>query len=191
MTAQLIALWILLGDAPAAPAPPAPSDGQAESIDVRYARAQMQLAEANLRRVTQMNERVARVVPASVVAEYRSDLEVANQQMREAQRAEITDVFAVWLHRAESVWKEADTMWKNAVAVNRRSASTFESLDVERFRLRAEVTRLQFERGKLLAGAPREAQLQWQLDVVNYDVQRLKEDARAANFARSGRVWWW
>ncbi len=39
--------------------------------------------------------------------------------------------------------------------------------------------------------APRDAQLQWQIELVNNEVQRLKEDARAAPYSRVGRVWWW
>src|SRR4051794_23384515 len=42
---------------------------------------------------------------------------------------------------------------QNSAAVNKRAPGTFEALDIERFRLRAELTRLQFERGQLLAGA--------------------------------------
>jgi hypothetical protein len=173
------------------PSAPAPAGAAAsETIDVRYARAQLQLAETNLQRVQQINQRLARTVPASVVAEYQRDVDVAKAQMQQAESPAVEDAFAVWLRQAESIWKNADTIWKNAVTINQRSRGTFENLDVERFRLRAEVTRLQLERGQLLAHAPRDVQLQWQLDLVNNEVQRLKEESRAAPFSRFWRVWW-
>jgi hypothetical protein len=156
---------------------------------VRYARAQLQLAQANLQRVQQINQRLARTVPASVVAEYQRDRDVATAQMQQAESRAAEDAFAVWLSRADAIWKNADTIWKNAVTVNQRSPGTFETLDIERFRLRAEVTHLQLEQGQLLASAPRESQLLWQLELVNNEVQRLKEESRAAPFARFWRFW--
>jgi hypothetical protein len=169
---------------------PAPAGATAsETINVRYARAQLQLAQANLQRVEQINRRLARTVPASVVAEYQRDVEVAKTQMRQAESQATEDAFSVWLRRAETIWKNADTIWKNSVAVNQRSSGAFEALDIERFRLRAEVTRLQLERGQLLAHAPREAQVQWQFDLVNNEIQRLKEESRVAPFARYWKLW--
>lgn len=171
---------------------PAPADAaRSEPIGVRYSRAQLQLAEANLQRVQQMNRRLARTVPASVVSEYQHDLEEAKAQFQQAESPVGEDGFAIWLRRAESIWKSADTLWKNAVAINQRSKGTFENLDIERFRLRAEVTRLQLERGQLLVRAPHDAQLEWQLEVVNNEVQQLKEESRGAAFSRFWKVWWW
>jgi len=182
--------YFFVGQVPE-PSAPAPSGAPAsETVDVRYARAQLQLAQANLQRVQQINQRLARTVPASVVAEYQGDLDVAKTQMQQAESRSVADGFSVWLRRAESIWKNADTIWKNAVTIKQRSTGTFETLDIERFRLRAEVTRLQLERGQLLVRGPRESQLQWQLDLVNNEVQRLTEESRTAPFARFWRVWW-
>ena len=74
------------------------------------------------------------------------------------------------------------------MAANQRAPGSFEALDIERFRLRAEVTRLQLERGQLLAHASREAQLAWQLELVNNEVQKLKEESRTAPFSYAWRV---
>ena len=48
---------------------PASSDTVSESVEIRYARAQVQLAEANLKRVERSNKRLAGSVPSSVVAD--------------------------------------------------------------------------------------------------------------------------
>jgi hypothetical protein len=78
------------------------------------------------------------------------------------------------------------------VAGNRRLQGTFEELDVDRFRLRAEVARLQLERGKELAAAPRAAQLEWQVELLNNEVDRLKEEqTRVAPFVRYYPIYWW
>ena len=141
----------LQGD-PAATTPPAPSETSAdEKLAVDYARAQLQLASANLERVQQINRRLARTVPESVVAEYARDLQVAKVQMRQAEANTPENQFPIWLERATSVWKTADAVWRNSLAVNGRSPGTIGTLDIERFRLRAEVCRLQLARGQRLA----------------------------------------
>jgi hypothetical protein len=156
----------------------APSDVAAESIEVRYARAQVQLAEANLNRVEQRNKRVARSVPSSIVAEYQLDVQVAKIRLEQATMGRSASEFQVWLQRAETDRRTAETTWKNAMAVNRRAPGTFVPLDIERFRLRAEVAKLQLERGRLLIDSGREAQLQWEIDMLDDQVQRLNEESR-------------
>jgi hypothetical protein len=164
---------------------PAPSSAEEEGVEAQYARAQLQLAEANLQRIQQINRKLSRSVPANVVAEYERSVEVAKTQVQQAQSGAAENEYQVWLRRAEAAWKTADTTWKSSVAVNQRAPNTFEALDIERFRLRTEVTRLQLERGKQLAGGAREAQLQWQLDVLNYELERQKEEnSRIVPFVR-------
>ncbi len=157
--------------------PPTPSHTISESVDVRYARAQMQLAEANLNRVEQSNKRIARSVPSSVVAEYQHDLQVAKTRLEQATAGRAASEFQVWLQRAEAERRTAETTWKNASAANSSVAGTVEPLDIERYRLRAEVAKLQLERGRTLVDSDREAQLQWEVDMLDNQVQRLKEES--------------
>src|SRR5205814_1454192 len=137
-----------------------------ESVEVRYARAQMQLAAANLNRVEQMNKRLARSVPSSVVAEYQFDVQVAKTRLEQAAASRAASEFQVWLQRAEAERKTAETTWKSATAVNASAPGAFEPLDIERYRLRAEVAKLQLERGQTLVDSGREAQLQWEIDLL-------------------------
>ena len=171
---------------------PTPGDTNAESVEVRYARSQMQLAEANLNRVEQRNKRLARSVPSSVVAEYQHDVEVAKTRLELATAGQSANAFQVWLQRAEAEVRTAETTWKNAVATNSRVPGTFEPLDIERFRLRAEVAKLQLERGQTLVMASREAQLQWEIDMLDNQVQRLKdESSRVTPITNFYPAWRW
>jgi hypothetical protein len=170
----------------------APSHTAVESVELRYARAQLRLAEANLSRIEQTNKQAARAVPSSIVAEYQHDLRVAKARLALATKGRPTSEFQVWLQRAEVELRTAETAWKNATAVNRRVPETFAPLDVERLRLRAEVARLQLERGQSLVNSGREAQLQWQIDLLDNQLQRLKEESRReAPFIRLDPYWWW
>lgn len=171
--------------------PPAPRDAAAEeSLELRYARVRFELAEANLKRVEQMNKKLDRTVPSSVGADFKNDLTEAELQFRQAAQPAPADPLAVWLRRAESSFQSATTRWKNAVAANRRVPDTIPALDVDRFRLRAEVAQLQWQRGQKLAGAPREQQLAWQVDLLNDEMELLKEEtSRVAPFVRYYPIW--
>ncbi len=187
-TGVLITVVCWLGQLPQAPAP---SDTISESVEVRYARAQMRLAEANLNRVKQSNKRVAGSVPTSVVAEYQYDMEVAKTRLEQATAGRAASEFQVWLQRAKSERTAAEMRWKTAMAVNSRAPGTFEPIDIERFRLRAEVAKLQLERGQTLVDAGREAQLEWEVDLLNNQVQRLKETSRTTPHIRAYPSWWY
>ncbi|HVT27834.1 MAG TPA: hypothetical protein VHE81_07440 [Lacipirellulaceae bacterium] len=172
--------------------PTASNNSTSDRIEVRYARAQMQLAEANLNRVEQSNKRVAGLVPSSVVAEYQLDVQVAKTRLEQATAGRSASEFQVWLQRAAAEQRTAETTWKKAAAVNDRVPGTFEPLDIERFRLRAQVANLQLQRGQTLVNARHEAQLQWEIDLLDNQVQRLKEESRQpATFITGYPFWLW
>jgi hypothetical protein len=153
---------------------PVSKDAVSESVEVRYARAQVQLAEANLKRIEQSNKRLAGSVPSSVVAEYQHDVPVAKTRLEQASAGRDGSEFQGWLKRAEVEQKVTEANWKNATAVNDRARGTYDPLDIERC---AEVAKLQLERGQKLADAGRETQLQWEIDMLDNQVQRLKEES--------------
>jgi hypothetical protein len=169
----------------------APNSVVSETVEVRYARAQLQLAEANLSRVEQSNKRVARSVPSSVVVDYRQTVQVAKTRLEQATAGRAASEFQIWLQRAEAERKTAETMWKSASAANVSIPGTVERLDIERYRLRAEVAKLQLERGQSLVGSGREPQLQWEIDMLDNQVQRLKEEADQSTPILNFPSWRW
>jgi len=159
------------------------------SLDLRYARAHLELAEANLARVERANQRVANAVAGVVVFGYQEDLAVAKLRL-EAVLSEVSDPFDVWLRAAEAAAKTADRQWKSAVAANQRAVGVIHELDVNRLRLRAEVARLNLERGRALAEGTTEARLQWQADLMYDELQRLNEEVlRNAPGSRIFPIW--
>lgn len=190
MYVEVLITVVCLGQLPETPAA---SSTVSESLEVRYARAQMQLAEANLNRVEQTNKKVAGSVPSSVVAEYQQDVQVARTRLEQATAARAAGEFQVWLERAEAEQKAAETAWKNAATVNSRVPGSFGPSEIERLRLRSEVAELQLERGQALVDAGREAQLRWQVEMLDNQVQRLKEQSRRATSSVSYYYlpWWW
>ena len=184
--AMSLAVALVWAESKESPKPASPT--------VIQARAQFRLAELNLQKVRKMNQRVANLVSADVVAEYRDDVEIAKARLAAVERDQGDNPFQVWIRTAEAALKAAEGRLKSAQAVRQKVAGVFDDLDLERMQLRVELARLQLERAKTLVDKPPHAQLQWQIGVLADEVQRLREQARHA--APSGGVapayplWW-
>ncbi len=125
------------------------------------------------------------------MAEYQHDVQVSKVRVTQATAGPAASGFQVWLQRADAERKSAESTWKNAIAANGSVAGTIGPLDVERYRLRAEVAKLQFERGQALVDSGREAQLQWELEVLDNQVQRLKEQSNQSTPFIGFPSWQW
>lgn len=145
------------------------------SLALQLATAQLKLAEATLAKVAQTNQRSARTVPADVVAQYQRDVELAKVQRAAVEGGAALGDFAVWLGRAEAALKTANREWKAGLDVNRRAPGSLDSIDLSRLKLRAEVARLNLEQGRSLAKASPQEQVRWQLELLNGEVARLKQ----------------
>jgi hypothetical protein len=162
-----------------------------ESLDVRYARAQVILAEANLKRLQEMNQKVSGAVSADMLISYQEDLKTAQTELAAARAGNAGQAFEVWLRRAAAALAYADVQWRAAVAANQRMAGTVSPIDVERRRLRLEVDRLELERGQALAQGSAEQKLAWELSVMSNEMQRLKEEVRQTVPATPLYPSWW
>ena len=76
------------------------------------------------------------------------------------------------------------------MAVNDRVPGAFDPLDIERFRLRVEVAKLQSERGQTLVNSSLDAQSQWKSDLLDDQIQRLKEESRHKSSSIRGYPYW-
>jgi hypothetical protein len=123
-----------------------------------------------------MNEKVANSVSADTLISFQQDLNVAQAELAAATSHDAARKFEVWLRRAESAMRYAKVQWSGAVAANQRAAAVISPIDVERRRLRLEVSRLELERGQALTLAAPDQQLAWELSVMNNELQRLKEE---------------
>lgn len=164
-------------------------DASPSNLELRYAEAQYKLAETSLKKLELTNQRFARTVSASVIADYAEDLAIAKAQLDSARQGTDTDFFAGWVRRVESNLKTAEASYSSAQTANQRQPGTVDTLDLERLRLRVEISKLQLERGRTLASAPLDQKLEWQVQVLNDEVARLKE--QTSRIAPQTRVYPW
>jgi hypothetical protein len=160
-----------------------------KELEIGYAEAQYKLAEVSLKKLEATNQRFPRTVSASVMADYAEDLAIAKAQLDNARAGNDTDLFQGWIRRVESNLKTTQASHQSALVANQRQPGTVDPLDVERLRLRVEINQMQLDRGKLLAAAPLEEKLEWQVQVLNDEVARLKE--QTSRIAPQTRVYPW
>ncbi len=164
-------------------------DASPANLELRYAKAQYKLAETSLKKLELTNQRFPKTVSASVIADYAEDLAIAKAQLESARQNAGADLFAGWVRRVESNLKTAEASYTSAQTANQRQPGTVDTLDLERLRLRVEISKLQLERGRMLASAPLDQKLEWQVQVLNDEVARLKE--QTSRIAPQTRVYPW
>jgi hypothetical protein len=190
--ALMVGLVLLAGVLIAAPEDKAVEnkDGRVDlNLELAYAEAQHKLAEVSLRKLELTNQRFPRTISSSVIADYAEDLAIAKAQLDSARRGADADLFLGWVRRVESNMKTAEASLASARTANQRQPGTVDPLDVQRLELRVEIAKLQLDRGKLLANAPLDQKLEWQVQVLNDEVSRLKE--QTSRIAPQTRVYPW
>jgi len=175
---KLLALPILLllaaqvGRSP----PAANTNAVTDTWEQRYARARLGLADAGLRRVELMNQRVTNATPASVVAEYRDDVALARARLAAAQSGESIDAFKFWVQRAAAASRSAQEQASGAEAANRTLPGTVKAPDLARLQGQAQVFRLLADRAQQLEAQPAAAQLAWQLEFLQFQNEQVHEE---------------
>ena len=139
-----------------------------------------------------MNLSAPRTVAASVVEQYRQDVEVARFRLQTVLADSGQSPFAVWLRQAEAAAQSAESQWRRAVAANQRVSGAINDLEVERLRIRAELAQIRVEQGRAVVQKPAEQRLQWELDLLHDEVDRLNEAVlRYPNLQPAVPIWWY
>jgi acyl-coenzyme A thioesterase PaaI-like protein len=150
-------------------------ESAAESLDVRCARAKLRLAELTLQKAQEMNRKVAGTLTGGLIAQFADDVQLAKLQLQNATRPEGLDAHQAYMLRAELIRHQADARLKRAKEADQRSPGVVSANELERFSLEADIAQIRVERGQSLADASPDAKLQWQVDMLNDELARVKE----------------
>jgi hypothetical protein len=146
-----------------------------ESLDVRYARARLRLAELTLQKGQGMNRKVAGTLTGGLISQFADDVEFAKVQLQNATRPEGINPHRGYLLRAEMVRHAVESKLKKAIEANGRVPGVVSASELERLRLDVEIAQMRVERGQSLIDASQDAKLQWQIDLLNDELARVKE----------------
>ncbi|MGD9719940.1 MAG: hypothetical protein AB7O59_01850 [Pirellulales bacterium] len=157
------------------PAEPSSSAKPASDFAIRYAQANLRLAELKLQKAVDMNRRVPRTLANNVIEQFNNDVALAKDQVKAAQQNDSGDVFGLWLQRAEMDLKKREEQLQAATTTNRREAGTYTALDLDRRRAAVELARLRVEHGRSLSNASPEEKLAWQLEMMSEGLNRVDQ----------------
>ncbi len=148
---------------------------EAESIAVRYARAQLRVAELTLQKAQAMNKRLPGTLVSGMVSQFSDEVELSKLRLQAAMSSSEVDPLQACLQRAELSVRTAETKLKKAAETNQQVPNTVSPVDLERLRAGIEVARLRLEYGRSVVSASPDAKLQWQIELLNDELARVKE----------------
>jgi hypothetical protein len=138
----------------------------------QYAKAQMKLAEVDLRRVEEYNARVPHTFPKIYVDELRSNLETAREQVKFVQASGEQDLFKLQLRSLATSARMAQNDFDQAKEVNRTMPGAIRQVDLDQLSAAADVATLRLK----LAEEP--GQSRSPVDLLHWHVERLSSTCR-------------
>jgi hypothetical protein len=151
------------------------ADSQSRDFALRYARAQLKLAEIRLQKAQEMNRRIPQTLAKGVIEQFADDVEFAKAQLRAADTGGSVDGFGVWKRQVELELADREESLKIAEDANRRVPGVYQPIDLERMRAAVELAKLRVERAASLADASPDARLAWQLEMMQEGLTRVDQ----------------
>jgi hypothetical protein len=158
-----------------------------ESLALRCAKAQLRLAELNLKKAEDMNKKVPGTLIGGMVMQFSEDVDLAKVLVSNADKAPIGDSFHAMLERAQLNVKSAAARSARGEETRQKAPSVVSANDIERLKLATEIAQLQLERGRALVDAAPEAKLQWQFEMMADEISKLKQHTALLGQNRIGQ----
>jgi hypothetical protein len=152
----------------------AQDDNKAKSLGMQFAQAQLRLAEMNLARAQELNQKVPGTLISGMMQQFVEEVERARAEVEISKKTPEGDPYQACIDRVRLALKAAEARAKIGLTTHEKAPSVVTRDDVERMRLFAELTDLQLQRGLALANAPAEEKLRWQLEVLGDDLDRVR-----------------
>ena len=146
-----------------------------ESVEIRFARAHVELAKLNLRRAVEANKRTPNVFSKEFMEKLHLHIAIDEAQLAQHLKGEDADAHQVCIRGAEASVKLAEADWKRKQDSHQQAPTAAGALVVERARLVAEIAKLNLERAKELnASESLLKHLQWQIEELRHQVLELQ-----------------
>ena len=146
-----------------------------ESLEVRYARAHLELAQLDLKRAEYWNRRIPDLISARTIDFLKKHVEVDAEQLRQSQQENYADVSQIYLSGAKAALElaEADVARKQATFSS--NGGTASALELDRALAVANVARLNLERTMSQNDSSQSiSYLQWQLEELRNQILELQ-----------------
>ncbi|MCY2985865.1 MAG: hypothetical protein NTY15_19740 [Planctomycetota bacterium] len=147
---------------------------QNESVDVRLARAHIELAKMDLRRAQEANERI-RIYSVEFIEKLQLHVAIDEAELEQCLKGEDYDSHKVCVRSAEASLKVAEADLRGARAAYQPMPTADSALAAERAGMVVELAKLNLERAKGLSNSESVlTHLQWQIDELRHQVLELQ-----------------
>lgn len=142
------------------------------NLDLEYAKAYLELVQNEVKRVEATNKRVSDTVPTLVLDELYDTLTFAEARVKAVEDpAHAVEDFEQALKK---ISERARQRIEQAEKANRISPGTFSQTEMQRMKVMARLAELRVERVKQLEGASLDDRLDWEVEQLREQVDRLR-----------------
>ncbi|MBI2826235.1 MAG: hypothetical protein HYX69_16260 [Planctomycetia bacterium] len=143
-------------------------------LELRYATVYLKLAELDLQKLLNLQKRVSGAISSSQIDRVDGLVRVAQDNLRLIDEGKASRS-ALNLARAKEAVRTAEQVFKTAQQVSRSTTGAISEIDLDRARLTVDLERLSLAKAEAAAASDSPLDdLQWELDQMRDDMQRLR-----------------
>lgn len=156
--------------------PPKASDSDSlAKINAQIARAELHLAETELKVLVDANTKLANTFPRSAVMKLQQVVNAAKKRVEQADKADSHTMLASYVALTAAELNSADTNYRTALAANKQIKDAVPALELERLKITAELAKLRNDRAQQAGTASEVSLLSWQLDDLREKVRNISQ----------------
>lgn len=173
--AAILVLGVVIGRTTGIVAQDDKSDKTApDKLAVQCAEANLKLAQMNLDRMKQLNQKVRGTLISGMIDQFTAEVELAQQELDVAKSSPGGNPYQSTVERMRLALKTAEARAKRALDTHEQAPDIVSKNDVERMRQIAVIADLELQRGLSLEKASPQQQLQWQLEIYGNEIDRVR-----------------
>ena len=173
IVAVILAIGVTLGRT-AGSAVEKDDDAKLKSLAVACTQAKLKLAEMNLARARQLNQKVPGTLIGGMMNQFVKEVTLAKVDLEIANKSNASDAFRASIERVKLARASAKERAAGGLRTHERAPTVVTKGAVERTRRFAVIVDLQLQRGQALANASAEKKLDWQLEMIGDDLERIR-----------------
>jgi hypothetical protein len=146
-----------------------------ESLDVRHARAHLELAKLDLRRAQEWNKRLPHLYSARTMDYLRKHVEIDREQLKQIVGRQYADVNEIYVRGAKAAVELADADVQRKQVMFKLAPDDYNALELDRAIAVAKVAKLNYERTAAQKNSIHTlSNLQWQIEELRNQLLELQ-----------------
>jgi hypothetical protein len=154
--------------------PAGKDNSKLDAVNMRYAEANLALAEAELNKAMGANRRFANTYPSAAIEYLHRSVDIAQARLQSLKNPDPKNRYASFIALSEGALKIAEADYNKAKMANERAGASVSPEELERLRCTVDVARLRYERAQLADDQPEAVVTHWYLQEIADEVLRLR-----------------